>query len=86
MIYRYLHTHLLSEMEIKNVMTTVCYKDNFLYTTYHILDNDFSIDDLNQLLKTSYFTQLLMDTKSYFSNNSSKDQISFSVNIPYLGA
>lgn len=86
MIYRYLHTHLLSEMETKKVMTTVCYKDNFLYTTYHILDDGFSIDDLNQLLKTSYFTQLLMDTKSYFNNNSSKDQISFSVNIPYLGA
>lgn len=86
MIYRYLHTHLLSEMETKKVMTTVCYKDNFLYTTYHILDDGFSTDDLNQLLKTSYFTQLLMDTKSYFNNNSSKDQISFSVNIPYLGA
>ncbi|MGT2957591.1 histidine kinase [Streptococcus bovimastitidis] len=85
MIFRYLHENLLSKWKIKKLIITLFYENGNLNSYYQMVDLDLQKDDLNNLLSTSYFNQLLLDTHSQIKNESSHEQLALSIKIPYDG-
>lgn len=85
MIFRYLHENLLSKWKIKKLIITQFYEKGCLNSYYQIIEHDLEWNDLNNLLSTSYFNQLLQDTHSQIKNESLKEQLAFSIKIPYDG-
>ncbi|VTS14167.1 PAS domain-containing protein [Streptococcus pseudoporcinus] len=83
MIFRYLHTHVLKALKPKFVTITLSYQDDKLFSSYQINDKLIAAQDIENILQTHYFKQLLLKTHSKSTKQLVTYPLEFTVAIPY---
>lgn len=85
MIYRFIHTNLLTILRPKSLVLTIRYEQNQLSSYYTLTDDWIDLDRVQPIFELPYFQQLLTDTNSQFQQHQTATELRFSVTVPYLG-
>lgn len=85
MIYRFIHTNLLTILRPKSLVLSIRYEQNQLSSYYTLTDDWIDLDRVQPIFELPYFQQLLTDTNSQFQQHQTATELRFSVTVPYLG-
>ncbi len=85
MIYRFIHTNLLTILRPKSLVLSIRYEQNQLSSYFTLTDDWIDLDRVQPIFELPYFQQLLTDTNSQFQQHQTATELRFSVTVPYLG-
>ncbi|UMY68902.1 sensor histidine kinase [Streptococcus dysgalactiae subsp. equisimilis] len=85
MIYRFIHTNLLTILRPKSLVLSIRYEQNQLSSYYTLTDDWIDLDRVQPIFELPYLQQLLTDTNSQFQQHQTATELRFSVTVPYLG-
>ncbi|GET73930.1 sensor histidine kinase [Streptococcus dysgalactiae subsp. equisimilis] len=85
MIYRFIHTNLLTTLRPKSLVLSIQHDQNHLISHYTLTDNWIDLERVQPIFDLPYFQQLLTDTNSQFHQHQTVTELQFSVTTPYVG-
>ncbi|HEQ9666261.1 sensor histidine kinase [Streptococcus pyogenes] len=85
MIYRFIHTNLLTTLRPKSLVLSIQHDQNHLISHYTLTDNWIDLERVQPIFDLPYFQQLLTDTNSKFHQHQTVTELQFSVTTPYVG-
>lgn len=85
MIYRFIHTNLLTTLRPKSLVLSIQHDQNHLISHYTLTDNWIDLERVQPIFDLPYFQQLLTDTNSQFHQHQTVTELQFSVTTSYVG-